>query len=131
MTTATQQDHTDQFFQLLRDEEYTALKRDIETRGIKVPIELDSEGNILDGHHRWAIAQELGVSEAQIPIVVRDDLTAEAEKIAHVLKATYFGEKASVPSPKPMATSPERTRCPVCGRDFEAYPHRQDKKDRE
>jgi len=42
MSTATQQDHTYQFFQPLSDEEYTALKKDIEARGIQVPIELDS-----------------------------------------------------------------------------------------
>jgi ParB-like chromosome segregation protein Spo0J len=64
MSTATQQDHTYQFFQPLSPQEREALKRDIEARGIQVPIELDSEGNILDGHHRWEIAQELGWTKA-------------------------------------------------------------------
>jgi ParB-like chromosome segregation protein Spo0J len=74
MTIAIQQDHTYQFFQPLSDEEYTALKKDIEDRGIKVPIELDSDGNILDGHHRWQIAQELGWTAEKIRTVTRHDL---------------------------------------------------------
>jgi len=57
MSTTTQLGNTYQFFPPLSDEEYTALKKDIEDRGIQVPIELDSDGNILDGHHRWYIAK--------------------------------------------------------------------------
>src|SRR5215475_10414705 len=93
MTTATQQDHTYQFFQPLSPQEREALKRDIEARGIKVPIELDNDGNILDGHHRWAIAQDLGWTAEQIPTVVRDELTTEADKIAHVLKVNLLRRK--------------------------------------
>jgi len=65
MSTATQQDHTYQFFQPLSPQEREALKEDIKQRGIQVPIELDNEGAILDGHHRWEIAQELELPEAQ------------------------------------------------------------------
>ena len=97
MTTTIQQDHTYQFFQPLSDEEYTALKRDIEARGIKVPIELDNDGNILDGHHRWEIAQELGLPEEKIPTVTRDDLSTEADKIAHVLKVNLLRRKSVSP----------------------------------
>ena len=97
MTTATQQDHTYQFFQPLSPQEREALKRDIEARGIQVPIELDSNGKILDGHHRWDIAQELELPEAQIPMVVRDDLITEADKIAHVLKVNLLRRKSVSP----------------------------------
>ena len=97
MTTATQQDHTYQFFQPLSPQEREALKEDIKQRGIQVPIELDNAGAILDGHHRWEIAQELGVLEAQIPIVVRDDLKTEADKIAHVLKVNLLRRKSVSP----------------------------------
>jgi hypothetical protein len=97
MTIATQQDHTYQFFPPLSDEEYTALKKDIEDRGIQVPIELDSDGNILDGHHRWAIAQELSIPEEKIPTVVRTELTTEREKIAHVLKVNLLRRKSVSP----------------------------------
>src|SRR5436309_2291829 len=74
MSTATQQGNSYQFFQPLSPQEREALKRDIEARGIQVPIEFDNAGVILDGHHRWEIAQELGLPETQIPMVVRDDL---------------------------------------------------------
>lgn len=55
---------TDQPYQLLpalTTEEYTALKADIETDGIRVPIDVDEAGQILDGHHRAQIADELGI----------------------------------------------------------------------
>jgi hypothetical protein len=41
MTTATQQDHTYQFFQPLSPQEREALKEDIKQRGIQV-VSLDS-----------------------------------------------------------------------------------------
>src|SRR4030095_9328053 len=97
MSTATQQDHTYQFFQPLSPQEREALKEDIKQRGIQVPIELDNAGAILDGHHRWEIAQELELPEAQIPMVVRDELETEADKIAHVLKVNLLRRKSVSP----------------------------------
>jgi hypothetical protein len=72
-------------FQLLpplTDEERAALKADIAARGVMVAIELDENGNILDGHHRKAIAEELGI---EFPSVVRTGMD-EAAKREHVLK---------------------------------------------
>jgi ParB-like chromosome segregation protein Spo0J len=40
-------------------EEFAALKADIDQRGIQVPIDVDEDGNILDGHHRHRAWQEL------------------------------------------------------------------------
>jgi len=60
-------------------EEYEALKADIEERGILIPIEFDEEGNILDGHHRFMIASELGI---EFPSVIREGLT-EQQKRSH------------------------------------------------
>lgn len=97
MSTAIQQDHTYQFFQPLRPKEREALKEDMKQRGIQVPIELDNDGNILDGHHRWDIAQELEWSEERIPTVVRAELTTEADKIAHVLKVNLLRRKSVSP----------------------------------
>lgn len=45
----------------LSAEEYAALKADIAEHGVRVPITLDQHGNIVDGHHRKQIADELGV----------------------------------------------------------------------
>lgn len=44
----------------LSDEEYAALRDDIAGAGVRVPIDVDEDGNILDGHHRKQIADELG-----------------------------------------------------------------------
>lgn len=66
----------------LRPEEYAALREDIQKRGILVPIDVDDEGNILDGHNRQMIADELGL---EAPRIVRSNLS-DTEKREHVLK---------------------------------------------
>jgi hypothetical protein len=45
----------------LSGDEYTALKADIAEHGIRVPVDVDENGALLDGHHRAAIAAELGI----------------------------------------------------------------------
>lgn len=75
-----------QLFDALRDEEYEALKRDIRERGVLVAVELDEDGQILDGHHRVSIANELGVD---YPTVVRRGW-GEAAKLEHVLKVNLL-----------------------------------------
>ena len=51
-------------YQLLPDltpEEYAALRDDIEANGLRVPVDVDEDGNVLDGHHRQRVATELGI----------------------------------------------------------------------
>lgn len=67
----------------LGEEEYRELKEDISQRGVMVPIEFDEFGNILDGHHRLKICQELGIKE--YPKVIRAGMTEE-EKRTHARK---------------------------------------------
>ncbi len=67
----------------LSTEEYGALRADIQVRGIQVPVEFDEDGNVLDGHHRVLIANELGLTD--FPKVVRRGMT-EQQKQEHVLK---------------------------------------------
>lgn len=67
----------------LAEEEYRALKADISVHGIHVPIEVDEQGNILDGHHRVKAARELGLPDEASPRVVRKGLSDE-EKLEHV-----------------------------------------------
>lgn len=62
----------------LAAEEYRALKQDIEQNGIIVPITVDDDGNVIDGHHRLRAARELGIDEP--PMQVRDDLDDEAKR---------------------------------------------------
>ena len=71
-----------QVFEPLSDEAYAALKRDIQRNGFRVPVETDEAGNILDGHNRAKIAQELG---SDYPKVVRKFET-EAAKIEYAIK---------------------------------------------
>lgn len=67
----------------LSDDEYRELKDDIQKRGVMVPIEFDEHGNVLDGHHRLKICEELGIKE--YPKVIRAGMT-EAEKRLHARK---------------------------------------------
>jgi ParB-like chromosome segregation protein Spo0J len=66
----------------LTDDEYAALMADIKANGVLVPIEVDENGNVLDGHHRARICEELGISP---PTVVRTGLT-EDQKHEHALR---------------------------------------------
>jgi ParB-like chromosome segregation protein Spo0J len=67
----------------LSTEEYAELKSDISSRGVMVPIEFDEQGNVLDGHHRLQICEELGIKD--FPKVIRAGLTEE-EKYTHARK---------------------------------------------
>jgi ParB-like chromosome segregation protein Spo0J len=50
-----------QFLPPLSAEEYAALKADIAANGVRVPIERDEEGEIIDGFNRAQICEELGI----------------------------------------------------------------------
>jgi ParB-like chromosome segregation protein Spo0J len=69
-----------QFMPDLPIEVFAALKADIAKRGILTPIDVDEEGNILDGHNRWRAHCESGRNEAP-PVIVRSGLN-ESEKMA-------------------------------------------------
>jgi ParB-like chromosome segregation protein Spo0J len=45
----------------LSPEEYAALKAAIAANSMRVPIEVDEEGNIIDGIHRKQICDELAI----------------------------------------------------------------------
>lgn len=63
--------------------EYEALKADIAKRGVLVPVEVDENGDLLDGHHRVRAWQELraeGVDLPDYPRMVRTGLTEEQKR---------------------------------------------------
>ena len=93
-----------QLFGPLTAEEYAALWADIAARGIRVPVDVDENGAILDGHHRVAIAAELSI---EAPTVTRAGMS-EAQKCEHVLKLDLLRR------PMTMSTKSERT-CIECG----------------
>lgn len=65
-----------QFMPPLLPSEYAALTESIRAHGVQVPVIVDENGAIIDGHHRDMIAAELGID---CPRDVRTNL-ADAEK---------------------------------------------------
>lgn len=59
--------------------ERSTLEADIRNNGVQVPIVIDEEGNILDGHNRYEI-------DPDAPTRVVEGL-GEAEKVAYVIRA--------------------------------------------
>jgi ParB-like chromosome segregation protein Spo0J len=47
----------------LSTQEYESLKQSIKQNGLWVPIVVNKDGVILDGHHRYKVCQELGIEE--------------------------------------------------------------------
>lgn len=70
-----------QLLPALAADDFERLKSDIAERGVLVPIEVDESGNVLDGHHRKRIADELGID---CPTVTRIGM-AEHEKRLHAV----------------------------------------------
>ena len=60
----------------LTDREYAELKASIEAEGIKVAVLVDREGNVVDGKHRFIIAEELGLTEVPIAVLAEYDRAA-------------------------------------------------------
>lgn len=70
-----------QLLPALDAEQYDALRADIKAHGIRVPVDADENGQVLDGHHRSLIAAELGIDCPRRTVA---GLT-EAEKVAHAI----------------------------------------------
>ena len=66
----------------LSAKEYETLKEDIAANGVKVPVEYDYEGNVLDGHERVKACSELGIKDW--PRVVKTELTTDAAKVEYI-----------------------------------------------
>ena len=69
----------------LTEQEYQSLKDDIKIRGIIIPIELDENGNVLDGHHRLRAWDELKREDGvflpeHYPSVTRGGMTEEQKR---------------------------------------------------
>lgn len=66
-----------QFLPRLSDDEYAALEQSIREHGVQVPILVDENRAIIDGHHRKEIADRLGVD---CPRRFAMDLTDEQKR---------------------------------------------------
>lgn len=72
----------DRKYQVMPDmppDQFEALKKDIADRGVITPIDLDEEGNILDGHHRVRACHELGITD--YPTIIRPGLSEEEKRL--------------------------------------------------
>jgi len=67
-----------QFFPDLPHEEYESLKADVAVHGIQYAVIQDEKGNVLDGHQRERIADELRIKN--YPITVMSGLTEEEKR---------------------------------------------------
>lgn len=61
-----------QVFSDLDEATYSALKESIAARGVLVPIAVDQDQRIIDGHNRARAARELGVECPQVVVHVED-----------------------------------------------------------
>ncbi len=59
------------------DIQFQALKADIAERGVLTPIDVDEQGYVLDGHHRYRACVELGITN--FPTILRLNMD-ESEK---------------------------------------------------
>jgi ParB-like chromosome segregation protein Spo0J len=71
---------TDQPYQVMPEfdpDEFQRLKKGIKEHGIEYPIIVDTDGNIVDGHHRVKAWKELGRDPSDIPRRVVDEPDGE------------------------------------------------------
>jgi N6-adenosine-specific RNA methylase IME4 len=54
-------------------EEYAALHADIAARGLQSPLDITSEGIVLDGHFRLRAVLELGVEQVEVRVIAPPD----------------------------------------------------------
>lgn len=69
----------------LTESENLDLSEDIAANGVMVPIVLDGEGRILDGHHRFQIAESLGIDCPFTIVEIEND--EQGRSIAYRLNA--------------------------------------------
>jgi len=92
-----------QLFPSLQINEYNRLKDDISQNGVLVPVEIDEHGNILDGHHRIQIWNELrseGIKLEDYPRLIRGGLS-EDEKLNHVRRLNLLRRHLTTDQMKP------------------------------
>lgn len=83
-------------FQLLPPlsaEELSALEADVVVRGIVVPVVVDQHGRLLDGHHRRAIANRLGIPCPSEVRQVADDEDARQTALALNLSRRHLSRE--------------------------------------
>lgn len=87
MTSAPPNPNKYQIMPDMTPDEFEALKADIKHKGVVVPIEYDTDGNILDGHHRFRAFAELIEEGADLPMFdkVERRFSSEEAKLDYVI----------------------------------------------
>lgn len=83
-----------EFFDDIEGEEYNQFKKSIQEEGVITPLIVASDMIIVSGHQRLKASMELGIK--QVPIIIREDLDNEDEKLKKLL-ATNFGRTKNNP----------------------------------
>lgn len=92
----------------LNDNAVDAVAAGIKESGFKVPVVVDGENAIIDGHTRLKAAHKLGMK--QVPVIAADDLTPGQVK-AFRLADNKTGEPAQRDMAKPGIEPEGRTSC--------------------
>jgi ParB-like chromosome segregation protein Spo0J len=78
----------------LTEQQYADLKEDIAERGILTPVIVDEFGEVIDGHHRRQIAEELGTD---YPTHQLQPGLSESDKLDASLALNLMGRKQTGP----------------------------------
>ena len=76
----------------ISDDEYNALYKSIDESGLWVPIIVNPEGVILDGHHRYKICNKLGITIKHVDRVFENKLLEKKFVIETNLKRRHLND---------------------------------------
>jgi hypothetical protein len=111
-----------QLFGALEPATEAALRASIERFGVLVPVTFDQRGRMIDGHHRWRLASELGLDcPWSVRHVAEDDEAAELARtlnmdrrlstprfVALLLPPCAATGTTCVPLPRPLVSMRQR-----------------------
>lgn len=91
-----------EFFDDIQGKEYEQFKQSISQDGILSPILVSPDMTVISGHQRLKACKELGID--LVPIMIRDDLTDENEKLKLLLAANFGRTKNDDAKQRKIAT---------------------------
>lgn len=91
-----------EFFDDIQGREYEQFKQSISQDGILSPILVSPDMTVISGHQRLKACKELGIN--LVPIMIRDDLTDENEKLKLLLAANFGRTKNDDAKQRKIAT---------------------------
>ena len=91
-----------EFFDDIQGKEYERFKQSISQDGIISPILASPDMTVISGHQRLKACKELGID--LVPIMIRDDLTDENEKLKLLLAANFGRTKNDDAKQRKIAT---------------------------